>query len=109
MILLDGILPGFAMGSVETIGPDTVADDCHPEVDQFFFTLPEHYSNLLIDGEPHELFGNSVVHIPLGSVHGSIIPEGAHMHYLWCDFMVSEESHAYMSAAHVFNDKKRSF
>ncbi len=109
MIISDGTLPRFAMGSVETIGPDKVSDDCHPEVDQFFFTLPENQSELFIDGGTVYLGGNSVIHIPLGAVHGSNIPSACHMHYLWCDFMISEESHAYMSSAHVYNNEKRSF
>ncbi len=100
MIFNDGDIPGFTMGSVEVCGPDAVSEHSHPEVDQFFFSLPENLAELKVDGSISAFGGCSIVHIPLGSAHSLSVREGAKLHYLWCDRLIDEKSSDYIRTAH---------
>lgn len=60
-------IPRFAMGSVESYGPDFVKSHDHPMLDQFFVSFPENDMFLLIDYEPYRMMGNEICHIPLGA------------------------------------------
>lgn len=68
-------IPRFAMGSVESYGPDFVRSHDHPMLDQFFVSFPENDMFLLIDYEPYRMMGNEACHIPLGSNHGVDVTE----------------------------------
>ena len=102
MLLPDGMIENLAIGSVETYGEDKVKAHEHPFCNQFFFSFSENDMLLTIDGEPFSLKVNVLIHIPLASSHGVIVPEGGCAHYLWIDFIIGKEGADYMSSAHQF-------
>jgi hypothetical protein len=85
------LIPGFALGSVETEGFDIVSKHCHPDKDQIFFSFDENSVKLLIDEDEEAYEHNCFVHIPLGSNHGVKVETGNKAHYLWMDFDVLGE------------------
>lgn len=109
LILQRADFPRLAMGSVESIGPDYVTPNSHPEVDQLFFTFPENETELIINGEKMDLGGNILLHIPLGAYHGSDVADGKHMHYIWCDFLYEESGVQHLETSHIKTGEKRSF
>ena len=100
MIFNDGDIPRLTLGSVEVEGPDSVLAHCHPEVDQFFFSLPENNAFINVDGDDNKFSGCSIVHIPLGSTHSVRVCNGSKLHYLWCDYLIDEKSSEYIRSAH---------
>ena len=102
MILEDGIIPRFALGSVESDGPDSVLEHEHANVDQFFFSLPGTDCYLTVSGESLVFPEKTAMHIPLGSSHGVRVEEGKKLHYLWCDFYLDETTSDYIRSAHKF-------
>jgi len=94
-------LPRFAMGSVESIGPDHIQPHAHPMLDQLFFTFSENRITLLVDGAKHTVGGNTLLHIPLGSDHGVDLEEGNRMHYIWIDFFMEEKDMEYLVEVHL--------
>lgn len=101
-----GVVPRFCMGSVETDGPDRVEPHAHPMLDQLFFTFPEHGIQLLVDGVRFTLPESTLMHIPLGSLHGAEVAEGQGLHYLWMDFFFSQKDMAFISRTHRLLDKQ---
>ncbi len=94
------VLPDYCMGSNESYGPDRVEKHAHPLLDQFFFSFEDNDIELMIDDMIHPLGPDTLLHIPLGSDHGVIIPEGKKMHYIWIDFMVDPGAVAYLDEVH---------
>ncbi len=102
-------IPRFAMGSVETYGPDFVKSHDHPMLDQFFVSFPENDMFLLIDYEPYRMMGNEITHIPLGANHGVDVTEKKHLHYMWIDFMVDDTSMKRLDTSHIPTGVMRDF
>ena len=102
-------VPRFAMGSVESYGPDAVKQHPHPMIDQFFYSFPENNMDCLIDEDTVHMDGNILLHIPLGSNHGVDVPEGGRMHYLWIDFYWDREISQRLAKGHVKTGLSRSF
>lgn len=103
-------VPRFAMGSVESYGPDHVGQHPHPMLDQYFFSFPENNMTVLIEDERVPMPGNTLLYIPLGSNHGVEVKEGEVMHYTWIDFLVDrEESATLLDEGHVLTGLQRSF
>lgn len=94
------VLPDFCMGSNESYGPDRVEKHMHPLLDQFFFSFEDNEIELMIDDKIQPYGSNTLLHIPLGSDHGVIIPEGKKMHYVWIDFMVADGAVEYLDEVH---------
>ena len=103
------VIPRFAMGSVESYGPDFVKSHDHPMLDQFFVSFPENDMFLLIDYEPYRMLGNEITHIPLGSNHGVDVTEKKHLHYMWIDFMVDDTAMKRLDTSHVPTGVMRGF
>ena len=80
-----GVVPRFAAGSVYTTGPDVVAKHAHPMLEQLFIGLPASRQRVEADEDAHELVGNEVLHIPLGSMHGATVADGDVLSYIWVD------------------------
>ncbi|EHA14701.1 cupin domain-containing protein [Halomonas sp. HAL1] len=99
-VIPPGVVPRFCMGSVEASGPDQVASHAHPILDQLFLVFPESQITLQINGEPHTVLGNSLVHIPLGSEHGVVVESGHHLHYLWLDFFFNQDDMSFITQSH---------
>lgn len=92
MMIPHKIIPRFAIGSVESYGPDLVKPHSHPMLDQFFFSFPENNMLLIINGEEIPMDGNVIVHIPLGADHGVKVTGTDHLHYMWIDFLPDNAS-----------------
>jgi len=105
MLVPQRLLPGFAMGSVETYGKDLIEQHTHPMLEQFFFGLEENNCVTLIDDLQYPFGPNMLLHIPLGSNHGVYLEDVHACHYLWMDFLLNEEALNYMDAAHQIVDR----
>ncbi|RIH64468.1 hypothetical protein D1164_14000 [Mariniphaga sediminis] len=100
MILPDGLVPRFAMGSVETEGPDEVGEHEHPMLDQIFFGLEGCRCRCFADGESIVLTENMMLHIPLGAKHSVSVEAGDKLAYIWMDFFLTMEGEKYMGEQH---------
>ena len=100
MLLEPRIVPDLAVGSVETYGKDRVDAHEHPDVEQLFFGFSENDMHLKINGELHYMGGNTLVHIPLASLHGVEVEDGGCAHYIWIDYIINEKGLEYMDSAH---------
>lgn len=109
VMLEQRIIPRFAMGSVESYGPDFVKSHDHPMLDQFFVSFPENDMFLLVDYEPYRMQGNEICHIPLGANHGVDVTEKKHMHYMWIDFLIDDSSMARLDTSHIDTGVMRDF
>ena len=101
MILPEGKVPRFCMGSVKTEGPDEVAEHEHPMLDQLFFGLEGCKCICVADGEETTLIENMMLHIPLGSKHSVTVKEGETLSYIWMDFFLTLEGQKYMNEQHL--------
>ena len=104
MLLPEGLVPRFCMGSVETEGPDEVAEHEHPMLDQLFFGLDGCKCTCHADGEQTLLTENMMLHIPLGSKHSISVKAGDTLTYIWFDLFLTLEGQKYMSEQHQIDD-----
>lgn len=104
-ILPEDIIPRFAMGSVETTGPDTVGAHSHPMLEQLFFGLAGNDCFVKADEAVTSFTENMLLHIPLGSTHGVKVEEGKVLYYIWMDLFRSLEDMSYIKENHITNDK----
>jgi hypothetical protein len=104
-ILPENIIPRFAMGSVETTGPDTVGAHAHPMLEQLFFGLATNDCIVKADEAVTTFSENMLLHIPLGSTHGVKVDEGKVLYYVWMDLFRSSEDMNYIREHHITNDK----
>lgn len=100
MLIDEKHIPRFCMGSVETTGKDMVERHEHTMLDQFFFGLPGN-SCIVSANEAEIEFGeNTLLHIPLASMHGIKVEEGKYLHYIWMDFFISNDM-SYITENHT--------
>lgn len=104
MVLPEGLVPRFCMGSVETEGPDEVGEHKHPMLDQLFFGLENCDCSCVADENEEVLIENMLLHIPLGREHSVSVKGGNKLSYLWLDFFLSLEGQKYMSEQHQMED-----
>lgn len=104
MILPEGMVPRFCMGSVETSGPDIVAEHDHPMLDQLFLGLKGCRCHCYAGAEHALLEENMLLHIPLGSKHHVEVVEGDRLAYIWLDFFLTLEDQKYMNEQHHVED-----
>lgn len=104
MILPEGMVPRFCMGSVETSGPDRVAEHEHPMLDQLFLGLKGCRGHCYAGGDYALLEENMLLHIPLGSRHRVEVREGDRLAYIWFDFFLTLEGQKYMNEQHRMED-----
>ena len=95
-----GLVPRFAAGSVHAPGPDVVGAHTHPMLEQYFLGLPGDDTVVTADGEDAALGEFTLLHIPLGSMHGARVAAGSTMSYVWVDCFRSAEGMAWL-ANHV--------
>ncbi len=98
-----GWLPRFAMGSVETAGPDAVAPHAHPMLEQLFFGLPGNDCTVTADGAAAAFGGPTLLYIPRGSLHGATVAAGRRLHYLWLDFFPTAADMQWIRDQHIDN------
>ena len=100
IILPEGMVPRFCMGSVQTAGPDEVKEHEHPMLDQLFFGLTDCNCTCYAENEKAVLTENTMLHIPLGSKHSVTVAEGQKLSYVWFDFFKSLEGQQYLNEHH---------
>lgn len=100
MLLDEGSVPRFCMGTVETAGPDKVDFHDHPMLDQLFLGLKGCRCKCVADRAEEGLTENTLLHVPLGSNHAVQAAEGDRMYYAWLDFFLTLEDQEYMSRQH---------
>ncbi len=105
MILPEGKVPRFCMGSVETLGPDEVAEHDHPMLDQLFFGLPGCQCKCQAGSAITTLTENVLLHIPLGSMHSVSVDNGKKLAYIWMDFFLTLEGEKYMGEQHQMDEE----
>lgn len=98
------VMPRFCMGSVETYGEDIVQAHAHPIIDQLFFGLPCNSCFVKADNDEVPFEENTLLHIPVGSMHGVAVEEGHCLHYLWLDFFKNNDM-SYIKESHLTEDK----
>ncbi len=104
MLLAEGMVPRFCMGTVTTEGPDQVGAHKHPMLDQLFFGLDSCECRVFADGSEAVLKENMLLHIPLASTHHTVVDAGKKMNYLWMDFFKTLEGQRYMNEQHHMVD-----
>jgi len=105
MILPEGLVPRFCVGTVETTGPDEVAAHEHPMLEQLFLGLPNCNCTVFANNDFITLTENMIIHIPLGSLHSVKVDDGSVLSYVWLDFFKTLEGQEYMSDQHQINDE----
>ena len=103
-----GVIPRFATGSVQTTGPDEVGRHAHPMLEQFFLGLPGNRCAVSADDATAELGPFTLLHIPLGSMHGVTVAEGDDLHYIWIDMFPDASGERWIKDMHTQDDAKGS-
>jgi len=104
MILPEGFVPRFCMGTVETTGPDEVGAHEHPMLEQLFLGLQDCSCTVCADDASILLTENMIMHVPLGSVHSVKVDKGDKLSYVWLDFFKTLEGQSYMDEQHEMED-----
>ena len=105
MIIPEGSVPRFCMGSVETDGPDSVDSHEHPMLDQLFLGLKNCNCTCYANKEQVFLMENLILHVPLGSMHSISVTDGDKLFYIWLDFFLTIEGQKYMADQHQMDNE----
>lgn len=95
-VLPNQYIPRVAMGTVETTGPDEVGAHRHPMLDQMFLALADNDVIVTADETHARLKEFSLLHIPLGSLHGVKAEPGTKLYYMWMDFFLTKEGEEWL-------------
>lgn len=95
-LLPQDIVPRMAAGTVETKGPDRVLRHKHPMLEQYFVGLKNNDSAVTADEARVDFPEFSILHIPLGSMHGAEVSEGKKLYYIWLDFFEDKAGQAWL-------------
>ena len=104
MLLTEGQVPRFCLGSVETTGPDSVGAHEHPMLDQLFLGLRDCRCTVRADDAEALLTGDCLLHIPLGSSHSVSVAEGDTLYYVWFDFFHTLDGEAWIRDQHIMDE-----
>src|SRR5262249_24808278 len=89
MLLPEGYVPRFGLGSVRTRGPDRVGSHVHPMLDQLYLGMDDCRCTVHAGRARTVLEGDCLLHIPLASRHGATVAAGDTLYYLWFDFFLT--------------------
>jgi hypothetical protein len=95
-LLPQDIVPRMAAGTVETKGPDRVLRHKHPMLEQYFVGLKDNDSAVTADEARVDFPEFSILHIPLGSMHGAEVEAGKKLYYIWLDFFENKEGQVWL-------------
>lgn len=95
------IVPRLTIGSVKTTGPDRVRSHKHPMLEQLFYGLPENHCYVQADAHEQFFGENTLLHIPLGSMHSVKVEKESTLHYLWIDFFQDQKDMSYITDSHI--------
>jgi hypothetical protein len=104
-ILSEDIVPRLCIGSVQTNGPDAVAEHTHPMLEQLFFGLAGNDIVVMADSAKTKFLEKDLLHIPLGSRHGAKVEAGKELHYIWIDLFHSQDDMDYIRNHHIMKDE----
>ena len=105
-LLPENIVPRMAAGTVETAGPDAVAPHRHPMLEQLFVGLNVNDATVTADSVKADFPPHSLLHIPLGSNHGTQVAAGKKLYYVWLDFFTTKEGQEWLKTHKPTPDKK---
>ncbi len=105
-LLPENIVPRMAAGTVETNGPDEVAPHRHPMLEQLFLGLGVNDSTVTADGAKADFPAHSLLHIPVGSSHGTQVAAGKKLYYVWLDFFTTKEGQEWLMTHKPTPEKK---
>ena len=105
IILPEDIVPRLCIGSVQTTGPDEVGTHAHPMLEQLFFGLSGNDIMVMADSAKTRFLEKELLHIPLGSRHGTKVETGKVLHYIWIDLFHSMEDMDYITDSHILKDE----
>ncbi|MBK8476067.1 MAG: hypothetical protein IPL39_07065 [Opitutaceae bacterium] len=89
-LLPKDIVPRMSVGTVETAGPDRVGRHSHPMLEQLFIGLRENDCKVSADDALTDFPPLSILHIPLGSIHGAQVDAGKKLCYIRLDFLTTK-------------------
>jgi predicted alpha-1,2-mannosidase len=95
-LLPEYVVPRLSIGTVETTGPDKVGRHKHAMLEQFFLGLKTNNSYVSADDARIAFPPLSILHIPLGSMHGAEVTDGNKLYYVWMDFFTSREGQEWL-------------
>lgn len=102
-LLPERTFPRLCIGSVETEGPDVVAEHQHPMLEQLFLGLKGNRVTVRADDQETPLDEFTLLHLPLGSRHGVRVDQGDKLHYVWIDAFKRSEDVSWITQAHRVN------
>ncbi len=105
IILPEDIVPRLCIGSVQASGPDQVGAHAHPMLEQLFFGLPGNDITVMAGSAETRFRERELLHIPLGSLHGTRVKAGKLLHYIWIDLFHSMEDMVYITQSHILKDE----
>jgi quercetin dioxygenase-like cupin family protein len=95
-LLPENFVPRMAIGTVEATGPDRVGRHKHPMLEQYFIGLQGNDATVSADAVNILFPEFSILHIPLGSMHGTEVPAGKRLYYVWLDFFTTKEGQEWL-------------
>jgi hypothetical protein len=95
-LLPENFVPRMAIGTVETTGPDRVGRHQHPMLEQYFIGLQGNDATVSADAVNSQFPEFSILHIPLGSMHGTEVAAGKRLYYVWLDFFTTKEGQEWL-------------
>ncbi|MBI3885818.1 MAG: hypothetical protein HY302_08855 [Opitutae bacterium] len=105
-LLPQDIVPRMAAGTVETTGPDRVLRHQHPMLEQYFIGLAGNDAAVTADDQRVDFPELSVLHIPLGSMHGAEVAAGKKLYYIWLDFFLTKEGQVWLKTHRPVTEAK---
>lgn len=89
-LLPKDFVPRMSVGTVETLGPDRVGRHQHAMLEQLFVGLRDNDCFVSADDARVAFPPLSILHIPLGSMHGAEVEAGRKLYYVWMDFFTTK-------------------
>jgi hypothetical protein len=104
-LLPANFVPRMAAGTVEASGPDRVGHHHHPMLEQYFIGLQGNDATVSAEAVNIRFPEFSILHIPLGSMHGTEVPAEKRLHYVWLDFFATKEGQEWLTTHNPIHEK----
>jgi len=104
-LLPENFVPRMAVGTVEATGPDRVGRHKHPMLEQYFIGLQGNDATVSADAVNIWFPEFSILHIPLGSMHGTEVSAEKRLYYVWLDFFATKEGQEWLTMHNPIHEK----
>lgn len=104
-LLPENVVPRMAVGTVKATGPDRVGRHKHPMLEQYFIGLQGNDATVSADAVNIRFPELSILHIPLGSMHGTEVPAEKRLYYVWLDFFATKEDQEWLTMHNPIHGK----